>query len=160
MALLLRRTVLSLPATVRLLLAPPAARALAAAAAPPAASSSSAPAPVPAALVKQLREMTGAPMMDCKNALAAEGGDVQKAVDWLRKKGMAAAGKKAGRTAAQGVVGVALAPAGDVGAIVEVRRHGGRVVPVVDGPARPRGARARVRTHAPTYPPRRATPRP
>lgn len=76
---------------------------------------------VTAALVKQLRDMTGAPMMECKNALTAEGGDIEKAVDWLRKKGVAAASKKAGRTTSQGLVSVAVSPSGDTGAIVEVR---------------------------------------
>jgi hypothetical protein len=96
------------------------ARALsAAAAAPPPPPPSSTP--VPVALVKQLREMTGAPMMDCKNALAAEGCDMTRAVDWLRKKGLAAAGKKAGRSAAQGLVAAAVGEAGDVGVLVEVR---------------------------------------
>lgn len=62
---------------------------------------------VSAALVKELREMTGAGMMDCKAALAETGGDLQAAADWLRKKGIAKAEKKAGRTAADGLVGVA-----------------------------------------------------
>jgi elongation factor Ts len=81
---------------------------------------SSAPA-VPVSLVKALRERTGAPMVECKNALAAEGNDVERAVDWLRKKGVAVAGKKAGRAAAQGLVAVAVSDEGDAGAIVEVR---------------------------------------
>jgi elongation factor Ts len=63
-------------------------------------------APVTAALVKQLRDQTGAGMMDCKAALTATSGDFEAAVDWLRKKGLAAAAKKAGRVAAQGLVGV------------------------------------------------------
>ena len=75
---------------------------------------------VPAALVKQLREMTGSPMMDCKNALVAEGGDVQKALDWLRKKGIAAANKQAGRAAAQGLVFAAVSAEGDAGVLIEV----------------------------------------
>lgn len=81
----------------------------------------SAAAPVPASLVKQLREMTNAPMMDCKKALEAEGGNIEKAVDWLRKKGVAAASKKSARTASQGLVTVAVNEAGDAGAVVEVR---------------------------------------
>ncbi len=60
-----------------------------------------------AAQVKELRELTGAGMMDCKAALAETGGDMEAAVDWLRKKGIAKADKKAGRTAAEGLVGVA-----------------------------------------------------
>jgi elongation factor Ts len=73
---------------------------------------------VTAALVKQLREKTGAGMMDCKRALGDSAGDIEAAVDWLRKKGLAAAAKKAGRVAAEGLVGVATS--GFAGAIVEV----------------------------------------
>jgi len=73
---------------------------------------------ITAALVKDLREKTGAGMMDCKKALAETDGDIEAAVDWLRKKGLAAAAKKAGRVAAEGLVGVA--SAGTVGAAVEV----------------------------------------
>src|SRR3546814_6653292 len=62
---------------------------------------------ITAALVKQLREMTGAGMMDCKKALGETAGDLEAAVDWLRKKGLSAAAKKAGRVAAEGLVGVA-----------------------------------------------------
>ena len=62
---------------------------------------------ITAALVKDLREKTGAGMMDCKKALGETGGDLEGAIDWLRKKGLAAAGKKSGRAAAEGLVGVA-----------------------------------------------------
>ena len=65
---------------------------------------------VTAALVKDLREKTGAGMMDCKRALVEAGGDLEGATDWLRKKGLAAAAKKSGRVAAEGLVGVASAP--------------------------------------------------
>src|ERR1700735_422486 len=65
---------------------------------------------ITAALVKDLREKTGAGMMDCKNALTAAEGDIETAVDWLRKKGLAAAAKKSGRVAAEGLVAVASAP--------------------------------------------------
>jgi elongation factor Ts len=75
-------------------------------------------APVTAALVKQLRDQTGAGMMDCKAALTETSGDFEAAVDWLRKKGLAAAAKKAGRVAAQGLVGVEVS--GRRGAAVEV----------------------------------------
>lgn len=68
--------------------------------------------------VKELRERTGAGMMDCKKALQACDGTVEEAVDWLRKKGLAAAAKKAGRTAAEGLVGVCVN--GTTGAVVEV----------------------------------------
>ena len=68
--------------------------------------------------VKNLRERTGAGMMDCKKALAENGGEMEASVDWLRAKGLSAAAKKAGRTAAEGLVGVAVE--GNKGAIVEV----------------------------------------
>src|ERR1700688_893989 len=73
---------------------------------------------VTAALVKELRDKTGAGMMDCKRALGDSGGDIEAAVDWLRKKGLAAAANKAGRVAAEGLVGVATK--GVAGAVVEV----------------------------------------
>ncbi|MCK8783939.1 translation elongation factor Ts [Roseomonas sp. NAR14] len=73
---------------------------------------------ITAALVKDLREKTGAGMMDCKKALVEAGGDMEAAVDWLRKKGLSAAAKKSGRVAAEGLVGVATAP--QVAAMVEV----------------------------------------
>jgi elongation factor Ts len=73
---------------------------------------------ITAALVKELREKTGAGMLDCKKALMETAGDVEGAVDWLRKKGLAAAAKKAGRIAADGLIGVAAA--GARGAMVEV----------------------------------------
>jgi elongation factor Ts len=65
---------------------------------------------ITAAMVKDLREKTGAGMMDCKRALTETGGNPEQAVDWLRKKGLAAAAKKSGRVAAEGLVGVASAP--------------------------------------------------
>lgn len=73
---------------------------------------------ITAALVKELRDSTGAGMMDCKKALTEVGGDIDAAVDWLRKAGLAAAAKKAGRVAAEGLVAVAVD--GTSGAIVEV----------------------------------------
>jgi elongation factor Ts len=73
---------------------------------------------ITASLVKDLREKTGAGMMDCKRALAEVAGDLEQAVDWLRKKGLAAASKKSGRVAAEGLVGVATE--GRAGALVEV----------------------------------------
>ena len=73
---------------------------------------------VTAGMVKELRDKTGAGMMDCKAALAETGGELESAVDWLRKKGLAKAAKKAGRVAAEGLVGVAVA--GSSGAIVEI----------------------------------------
>jgi elongation factor Ts len=73
---------------------------------------------ISATLVKELREKTGAGMMDCKKALAETGGNLEAAVDWLRKKGLAAAAKKAGRVAAEGLI--ALAVESGRGALVEV----------------------------------------
>ncbi len=73
---------------------------------------------ITAALVKDLREKSGAGMMDCKKALAETDGDIEGAIDWLRKKGLAAAAKKAGRVAAEGLVGVAVA--GTSASVVEV----------------------------------------
>jgi elongation factor Ts len=73
---------------------------------------------ITAANVKELRERTGAGMMDCKKALGETSGDMEAAIDWLRTKGLAAAAKKAGRQAAEGLVGVAVR--GTRGAVVEV----------------------------------------
>jgi elongation factor Ts len=73
---------------------------------------------ITAASVKELRERTGAGMMDCKKALAENNGEMEASIDWLRAKGLAAAAKKAGRTASEGLVGVAVE--GTRGAVVEV----------------------------------------
>ncbi|HWI85631.1 MAG TPA: translation elongation factor Ts [Sphingomonas sp.] len=73
---------------------------------------------ITAAAVKDLRERSGAGMMDCKKALTENGGDMEAAIDWLRTKGLATAAKKSGRTAAEGLVGVAVE--GKKGAAVEV----------------------------------------
>jgi len=73
---------------------------------------------ITASLVKELRDKTGAGMMNCKKALGEADGDLEAAIDWLRKKGMAAAAKKSGRVAVEGLIGVAVE--GDVGALVEV----------------------------------------
>ena len=73
---------------------------------------------ITASMVKELREKSGAGMMDCKQALKENDGDMEAAVDWLRTKGIAKAEKKAGRTAAEGLIGVATS--GTTGAVVEV----------------------------------------
>lgn len=73
---------------------------------------------ITASAVKELREISGAGMMDCKAALTENNGDIQAAVDWLRKKGLSKAAKKAGRVAAEGLVGIAVD--GPKGAVVEV----------------------------------------
>ena len=75
---------------------------------------------VTAAMVKELRERTNAGMMDCKKALLAADGDMDKAIDWLREKGLAQAAKKASRVAAEGVVAQYVTPCGCTGVIVEV----------------------------------------
>ena len=71
-------------------------------------------------MVKELRERTGAPMMDCKRALVGSEGDIEKAIDLLRKQGMATAAKKAGRHAGEGVVGSYIHAGGKIGVLVEI----------------------------------------
>src|SRR5881394_2034114 len=75
---------------------------------------------VTAAMVKDLREKTGAGMMDCKKALLESGGDIEKAITWLREKGLATAGKKAGRSATEGAVGSYIHLGGKIGVLVEI----------------------------------------
>ena len=75
---------------------------------------------VTAAMVKELREKTNAGMMDCKKALAENGGDMAKSEEWLRKKGLSKAGTKAGRVAAEGAVGSYIHMGGKIGVLVEV----------------------------------------
>ena len=75
---------------------------------------------VSASMVKDLREKTGAGMMDCKKALTETGGDFQKAVDYLRQKGLATAAKRAGRIASEGRIGSYIHAGGKIGVMVEV----------------------------------------
>lgn len=75
---------------------------------------------ITAAMVKELRERTGAGMMDCKRALAETNGDMERAIEVLREKGLASAAKKAGRIAAEGVVGAYIHGGGRIGVLVEV----------------------------------------
>lgn len=75
---------------------------------------------ITAAMVKELRELTGVGMMDCKKALTETDGDMEKAVELLREKGLAASAKKAGRIASEGIVGIYLSDDNKTGAIVEV----------------------------------------
>jgi elongation factor Ts len=75
---------------------------------------------ITAAIVKELREKTGAGMMDCKKALEECGGDLEKAIDHLRQKGLAAAAKKVGRIAAEGTVGAYIHAGGKIGVLVEL----------------------------------------
>ena len=71
-------------------------------------------------MVKELRERTGAPMMDCKRALVESEGDLEKAIEHLRKQGMATAAKKAGRHAGEGLVGSYLHAGGKIGVLIEI----------------------------------------
>ena len=75
---------------------------------------------ISATMVRDLREKTGAGMMDCKKALAESGGDFEKAVDYLRQKGLATAAKRAGRVASEGRVGSYIHAGGKIGVMVEV----------------------------------------
>ena len=75
---------------------------------------------ITAKLVKELRDKTGAGMMDCKKALNETDGDVEKAIEWLRKKGIASAEKKSGRVAAEGAVGSYIHTGSRVGVLIEV----------------------------------------
>src|SRR5687768_809736 len=75
---------------------------------------------ITAEMVRKLREETGAGMMDCKAALSEAGGDMEKAREGLRKRGLAAAAKKAGRTASEGVIGTYIHPGSRIGVMVEV----------------------------------------
>ena len=100
-----------------------------------------------AGLVKDLREKTGAGMMDCKNALSETDGDIEAAVDWLRKKGLAKAAKKSGRVAAEGLVGAAVED--DIGVLVEVNSETDFVARNDDFQALVRGVLAVALDHAP-----------
>jgi len=102
---------------------------------------------ITAALVKELREKTGAGMMDCKNALNETKGDIEAAVDWLRKKGLAKAAKKSGRVAADGLVGVAVQA--NLGVVVEVNSETDFVARNDDFQALVRGVLAVALDHAP-----------
>ena len=75
---------------------------------------------ISAALVRELREKTGAGMMDCKKALLESAGNMEKAVDYLRQKGLALASRKVGRTAAEGLVGSYIHGGGKIGVMVEL----------------------------------------
>ena len=102
---------------------------------------------ITAALVKDLREKTGAGMMDCKNALSATAGDIEAAIDWLRKKGLAKAAKKSGRVAAEGLVGVAVQA--NLGVVVELNSETDFVARNDDFQALLRGVLAVALDHAP-----------
>ena len=76
---------------------------------------------ISAQLVKELREKTAAGMMDCKKALEETAGDMEKAIDWLRQKGLAKAAKKAGRSTEQGIIGSYIHSTGKIGVMVEIK---------------------------------------
>jgi elongation factor Ts len=75
---------------------------------------------IPAKLVKDLRDKTGAGMMDCKKALKENNGDIEKSIEWLRQKGISSASKKEGRVAAEGIIGSYIHTGDRVGVLVEV----------------------------------------
>lgn len=75
---------------------------------------------ISAGMVKELRDKTGAGMMDCKRALSETEGDIEKAIDYLRQKGLSDAAKRTGRTASEGVIGSYIHPGGKIGVLVEV----------------------------------------
>jgi elongation factor Ts len=102
---------------------------------------------ISAGLVKDLREKTGAGMMDCKNALSETDGNIEQAVDWLRKKGLAKAAKKSGRVAAEGLVGVAVKA--NLGVVVEVNSETDFVARNPDFQALARGVLAVALDRAP-----------
>ena len=102
---------------------------------------------ITAGLVKELREKTGAGMMDCKHALAETDGDIEAAVDWLRKKGLAKAAKKSGRVAAEGLVGVTVEDL--IGVVVEVNSETDFVARNNDFQALVKGVLAVALDHAP-----------
>ncbi len=102
---------------------------------------------ISAGLVKDLREKTGAGMMDCKNALSETNGDIEAAVDWLRKKGLAKAAKKSGRVATEGLVGASVNA--NLGVVVEVNSETDFVARNADFQALVRGVLAVALHHAP-----------
>lgn len=101
--------------------------------------------------VNELRQKTGAGMMDCKKALQETGGDLEKAVDTLRKKGLAAAAKKAGRIASEGLVGAYLHMGGKVGVLVEVNSETDFVAQTEDFKAFVKDMCLHVTAHKPQY---------
>src|SRR6202050_5546065 len=102
---------------------------------------------ITAALVKELREKTGSGMMNCKTALSESNGEIEAAVDWLRKKGLAKAAKKSGRIAAEGLVGAAVEA--NFGVVVEVNSETDFVARNDDFQALVRGVLAVALDHAP-----------
>lgn len=106
---------------------------------------------ITAAMVKELREATGAGMMDCKKALAETDGDMQKAVDLLREKGLAAAAKKAGRIAAEGVVTSYIHGGGRIGVLLELNCETDFVAKTDDFQGLARDIAMQIAASNPTY---------
>lgn len=106
---------------------------------------------ITAALVKELRERTGAGMMDCKKVLTETNGDLEKAVDLLREKGLAAAAKKAGRIAAEGVVTSYIHGGGRIGVLVEVNCETDFVAKTEDFQALARDIAMQIAAASPAY---------
>ena len=101
--------------------------------------------------VKALREQTGAGMMDCKNALVEAGGDMNKAQEVLRKKGLAAAAKRSGRTASEGMIGHYIHPGAKVGVLVEINCETDFVARNEDFQALVHDVAMHIAAAAPTY---------
>lgn len=106
---------------------------------------------VTAEMVKKLRELTGAGMMDCKKALNETNGDVDKAVDFLREKGLSAAAKKAGRVAAEGVVEAYIHANGRIGVLVEINCETDFVAKTEDFKAMARDIAMQIAASNPAY---------
>ena len=106
---------------------------------------------ITAEMVKQLREKTGAGMMDCKSALTEAGGDMEKAVELLRKKGLASAAKRAGRATKDGIIGHYIHMGGKVGVIVEVNCETDFVARTEDFQTLAKELAMHIAAAAPTY---------
>jgi len=106
---------------------------------------------VSANMVKDLREKTGAGMMDCKKALAETGGDFQKALDYLRQKGLATAAKRAGRVASEGRIGAYIHAGGKIGVMVEVNSETDFVAKTDDFQAFAKDIAMHIAASNPTY---------
>lgn len=102
-------------------------------------------------LIKELRARTGAGMMDCKNALAESGGDLNAAVDWLRAKGIAKAAKKSSRIAAEGLVGSYIHAGGSIGVLVEINCETDFVTKTDDFQALVKDIAMHIASEAPVY---------
>jgi len=102
-------------------------------------------------LVKELREKTGAGMMDCKKALSETGGDIERAIDYLRQKGLSEAAKRSSRTASEGLVASYIHPGGKIGVLVEVNCESDFVARTEDFQALVKDIAMQVAAATPTY---------